>query len=81
MKIIPYKQGNVVYIESDQVILNTEQDILDLMGETEFQDLILHDYNFHTDFFDLSTKLLGDVLQKMTNYQVRLAIVGDFNHS
>jgi Domain of unknown function (DUF4180) len=29
------------------------------------------------DFFRLSTKLAGTVVQKFANYQVRLAIVGD----
>lgn len=30
------------------------------------------------DFFDLSTKIAGEVLQKFINYHKELAIVGDF---
>ena len=30
-------------------------------------------------FFDLKTGLAGDVLQKFSNYRMRLAIVGDFS--
>jgi hypothetical protein len=33
----------------------------------------------HPDFFDLSTRLAGEVLQKFTNYHVQLGIVGDFS--
>ncbi|WP_083996437.1 DUF4180 domain-containing protein [Desulfosporosinus acididurans] len=31
------------------------------------------------DFFDLKTKLAGEILQKFVNYHVRIAIVGDFS--
>lgn len=67
------------YVISDQILIEKEQDILHLLGESQFHDLILHDYNFPPEFFDLSTKILGNVLQKLTNYQVRLAIIGDFS--
>ena len=78
MSITPLSPHKVVYIQSDQILITQEQDILDLIGETEFQDIVLHDHNFRPDFFDLSTQLLGNVLQKLTNYQVRLAVIGDF---
>jgi len=32
----------------------------------------------HRDFFDLKTGLAGEILQKFSNYRVKLAIVGDF---
>ncbi|ARC28011.1 DUF4180 domain-containing protein [Bacillus toyonensis] len=31
------------------------------------------------DFFDLKTRLAGDILQKFINYKVKIAIVGDFS--
>lgn len=68
----------VTHIQSDQFVIAREQDAVDLMGETDFQDIILHDHNFNPAFFDLSTKILGDVLQKLTTYKVRLAIIGNF---
>ena len=68
-----------MYLVTDQVIITSEQDVLDLIGETEFQDLVVHDYNFSPAFFDLSTITLGHVLQKLTNYHVRLAIIGKFS--
>jgi hypothetical protein len=34
--------------------------------------------NFTEDFFDLSTGLAGDVLQKCSTYHVRMAIAGDY---
>lgn len=32
------------------------------------------------DFFRLSTRLAGEVMQKFVNYNLRLAIVGDISH-
>lgn len=78
MNLTTLSPHKAVYIQSDQILITQEQDILDLIGETEFQDIVLHDHNFRPDFFDLSTLLLGNVLQKLTNYQVRLAVIGDF---
>jgi len=57
-------------------------DILDLMAEARLNDsgrMIVHDKNFHPDFFDLKTKVAGEILQKFSNYRMRLAIVGDFS--
>lgn len=31
------------------------------------------------EFFDLKTRLAGDILQKCVNYSMRIAIVGDFS--
>lgn len=67
------------YIISDQILIRTEQDALDIMGETGTDTIILHDHNFEKDFFDLSTRKLGDIFQKFANYHIRLAIIGDFS--
>ncbi|MBP7875831.1 DUF4180 domain-containing protein [Candidatus Woesebacteria bacterium] len=79
MQLKTLQPNKVIYIVSDQVLITKEQDILDLIGETEFLDLVLHDYNFAPETFDLSSKILGDFLQKATNYRVRLAVIGDFS--
>lgn len=40
--------------------------------------MILHQKNITPAFFDLKTKLAGEILQKFTQYQMQLVIVGDF---
>ncbi|MCB0629182.1 MAG: DUF4180 domain-containing protein, partial [Lewinella sp.] len=37
-----------------------------------------HAENITPEFFDLKTKIAGEILQKFSNYRVRLSIVGDF---
>ena len=61
--------------------LNSSQDILDLLGcfyPDHVEALILHEANLAPEFFQLRTKLAGEILQKLVNYRVRVAIVGEF---
>lgn len=47
--------------------------------ETGCEALILPKESLSEDFFRLSTGLAGEVLQKFVNYQMRVAILGDFS--
>lgn len=40
--------------------------------------IILRQTDLPPSFFDLKTRMAGEVLQKATNYRIQLAIVGDF---
>lgn len=40
--------------------------------------MIVRKMNVTEDFFDLKTRIAGEILQKYTNYKMKLAIVGDF---
>lgn len=44
-----------------------------------FDKIILHEENIVPEFFDLKTKLAGEVLQKFVQYRMPLAVVGDFS--
>lgn len=82
MEIKTISAGNrdISEIISKDVLIKNTQDALDVIGEAAMPEyMILHEYNFEKDFFDLSTRKLGDVLQKFTNYQIKLAIIGDFS--
>jgi hypothetical protein len=68
----------VVEVIADEVLIKNVQDALDLMANIG-RDLIMHKHNFDPHFFDLGTGLAGEILQKFTNYRVRLAIIGDFD--
>lgn len=63
--------------------ISSSGDILDIMGDIGYQGcskLIVHVSDLSPDFFDLRTGLAGEILQKFSNYRMRLAIVGDFSH-
>jgi hypothetical protein len=74
-----YGSLDVVELISDEILIKTTQDALDLMGEYPTDAYIFQTKNFEADFFDLSTKKLGEILQKFANYQIKVAIVGDFD--
>ena len=82
---IQIKQVNGVKISeviSDKVLISDSQDALDLMancGYKESRKIIIKDYNLVSDFFDLKTGIAGEILQKFSNYDVKLAIIGDFS--
>ena len=77
-------QGDKQYLascSSDQFV-RTPQDFLDLLAwgsENETNLVMLQDVNFVPEFYDLKTGLAGEVLQKLSNYSARLAIVGTFD--
>ena len=53
-----------------------------MMANCNYQgatNIIIYRKNINDDFFDLSTGIAGDILQKFSNYNNRLVIVGDFS--
>lgn len=80
MTFKPIAIGNTIADEvvAEGIVIRNTQDALDLMASASSDHLILHEHHFEKDFFDLSTRIAGEVLQKFTNYHVKLAIIGDF---
>lgn len=63
-------------------LISGADDILDLIAEVSLNEsnkLVIHRDSLHPDFFDLKTKMAGEILQKFSNYRMKLAIVGDFS--
>ncbi len=61
--------------------ISSPQDFLDLLalgGENETDCFVLEESNFAPAFYDLKTGLAGEILQKLSNYNCRLAVVGTF---
>ncbi|HLV23439.1 MAG TPA: DUF4180 domain-containing protein [Moheibacter sp.] len=84
MQIKSHETGNLKIAEiiSDEVLIHTAQDGLDLLGNVYydgFDKMVLHKKNLNPDFFDLKTGLAGEILQKFSNYRMSLVIIGDFS--
>ncbi len=68
-------------ITSDNIVLGNTQDAVDLIANCSYQGaagIIVKEEHVNNAFFNLKTKVAGDMLQKFSTYQSRLAIVGDF---
>lgn len=73
----------IAEVIADGVIVRHADDALDLMGNLYYQGfdrMILHQKNLTEEFFDLKNKMAGEILQKFSNYRMRLVIVGEFSH-
>lgn len=73
---------SIVYIESDDVLVTDAQSALDLMMTVKYEHdchkIVLNKSAVSEAFFNLSSGMAGDVLQKFINYRTKLAIIGDF---
>ncbi|MGG5358788.1 MULTISPECIES: DUF4180 domain-containing protein [unclassified Enterococcus] len=73
----------VIIIEADTVLIKDSQSALDLLlslaYEYQTNKIILLKSVITEDFFELRTKIAGDILQKCTNYHIELAVAGDYS--
>jgi len=55
---------------------------MDLLGNAAYQGaewMVLPIGSLSPAFFDLKTKLAGEIFQKLTNYNLKCAVVGDIS--
>ena len=75
--------SEIAAVNSAEVCVFDVQSALDLMilvgSETGCRSIIINKEAIVEDFFILSTKVAGEILQKFITYQYKLAIVGDFS--
>ncbi|MCX8074567.1 MAG: DUF4180 domain-containing protein [Clostridia bacterium] len=83
MKINVIDNTNIAVVETSDVIIFDVQSILDLIANVRYttncDKIIINKDNIVEEFFDLSTKLAGEILQKIINYKFKIGIVGDFS--
>jgi hypothetical protein len=83
MKIVAHHTADSIIAEilSTEIVITSVQDGIDLLGNVYYQGfdkVIINADQITPAFFDLRTGIAGEILQKFSNYRVRLAIVGDF---
>ena len=80
MKFIQHTiNGRTIAELADNGSLATAQEFLQMIMDSAAEAVIVHKENIDESFFDLRSGLAGDMLQKIVNYRLRLAIVGDFS--
>lgn len=83
MQIKTHHSGKAEIAEliSDELVIKDIDSGTDLLGNLYYggvERVIIYQKNITPEFFDLKTKLAGEILQRFSNYQLRLAIIGDF---
>lgn len=82
INIIEKNGEKLASVESEEEIVASVQDILDIMANCDYsgsRKIIMNEKNFIAVFFDLKTGFAGDILQKFSNYDASIAIIGDFS--
>lgn len=69
----------IAEFKAERVVLSTAQEFLQMMMDAGADGIIIHQENIDPAFFDLKSGLAGEMMQKVVNYRLRLAIVGDFS--
>jgi len=80
MEIVEYGTFKIAKI-SDDAKINTVQDATDLLGNADYRGaskIIVSETNLDPEFFNLKSGIAGQILQKVSNYRKKLAVVGDF---
>lgn len=82
VKIDQQNDSKIAIIESPEVLIQDVQDALDVMATIQYNydcnKLVIQKSNLTEEFFELRTRLAGEILQKFVNYNMKLAIVGNF---
>lgn len=72
----------IAMVSEEGIAINGVQDAIDILGNSYYlraSKIIIRKENIVPEFFDLKTKIAGEILQKFSNYSAQLAIVGDFS--
>lgn len=81
-EIVILSGRRVLLCAADGPLLSNECDLGDLMGEAyvlEAEVIVLPTAMLGSGFFDLSTRIAGEMLQKLINYRYRPVILGDIS--
>jgi hypothetical protein len=81
METQEYRRNGISVLEiiDDSVVIGCVQDLLDIISDYSVKSIVLQKHNIDEDFFDLKTGFAGEILQKATNYRLRIGIIGDFS--
>lgn len=82
-KIIIENGIKIAVIESGELLITDAQSALDLMATIQYYDecerIVIYKEAMIEAFFQLSTGIAGEILQKFVTYSKKIAIVGDFS--
>ncbi len=75
--------GQIMAVVDASERIGSAQEMLDQMASAHYLSgsdaMVVYKESLGESFFDLKTGFAGEVLQKFSNYRIRLAIVGDFS--
>ncbi|CAH0117685.1 MULTISPECIES: DUF4180 domain-containing protein [unclassified Paenibacillus] len=74
---------HIAVASGSEIAIEDVQSAMDLMASVQYETgcdrIVINKSLFSESFFDLKTRLAGEILQKFVTYRVKVAIVGDFS--
>jgi hypothetical protein len=83
MRIDEQHGVRVLLLENDGAPISTPDDAADLVGSAwshQAELIAVPVERLDPKFFSLKTGIAGEITQKLVNYRLRLAVVGDIRH-
>ena len=81
LNIIEQNSKKIAEVISEEIVIHSTQDALDLIGDASYyqsHSIIIREENLAPGFFNLKTRIAGEILQKFSQYGVQIAIIGEF---
>jgi hypothetical protein len=78
-KIHTINGKDITEITSCDFVIQSSQEMLELIHCMPSNIIVLKKKALHESFFDLKTGLAGDILQKFSNYNIKLGVIGDYS--
>ncbi|AOP36408.1 hypothetical protein A0128_20555 [Leptospira tipperaryensis] len=79
MKEIKTESGTLAFFNEDDILLEDPNSFLEIVFSTSSETIVFSKSNFHEKFYELKSGFAGEILQKITNYKLRMIILGDFS--
>jgi len=79
-EIIQSSKGDISLYSNIESPVSNVSDFLDLIGNAKSETIALKKEDLKDTFYDLKTKLAGEMLQKLSNYNKRMIIIGEFKN-
>ena len=83
MNVIIRNNRSIGVVDKEMKIKDV-QTMLDVMASAHYNSecmgVVLYKESLDESFFDLKTGFSGEILQKFANYNMKLAVVGDYSH-
>ena len=83
IELINKNGTNIAVLTGEEKLITDAQSALDLAMTVNYEKntnlIVIPRKLISDDFFVLSTGLAGEILQKYVNYQIKMAVYGDFS--
>ena len=73
------EHGGAAILTDPGVRIGDAGDFLDVMASGASEILVLEKEHLTPEFFHLKSGILGEILQKVSNYRRKVVIIGDFD--